>query len=198
MINARGGPSAIAVLRILVREVPHFCSEKNCQTKLYTVLYMSDFQAFCTSSDTEKKKLQVSQEKAEKKHLGLIFNLFLCCALNFLANTSQVFLQCWFFVPVIYRFEFGFSKKQAKNWDCSVSQSQSLKILEKVSFNITSEASYIYILRRQKFIKNAKCSIWRDFENMQLTVKKVLPDRSNVKGQKFKWDIWGDFQIVWI
>ena len=25
----------------------------------------------------------------------------------------------------------------------------------------------------------------QDFENMQLTVKKVLPDRSNVKGQKF-------------
>ena len=154
MINARGGPSAIAVLRILVREVPHFCSEKNCQTKLYTVLYMSDFQAFCTSSDTEKKKLQVSQEKAEKKHLGLIFNLFLCCALNFLANTSQVFLQCWFFVPVIYRFEFGFSKKQAKNWDRSVSQC--LKIPGKVSFNMASEASYVYILSRQMFIKNAK------------------------------------------
>ena len=70
---ARGGPSAIAVLRILVREVPHFCSEKNCQTKLYTVLYMSDFQAFCTSSDTEKKKLQVSQEKAETLRINFQF-----------------------------------------------------------------------------------------------------------------------------
>ena len=31
-----------------------------------------------------------------------------------------------------------------------------LKITEKVSFNIASEASYVYILSRRKFIKNAK------------------------------------------
>ena len=31
-----------------------------------------------------------------------------------------------------------------------------LKITEKVSFNIAREASYVYILRGQKFIKNAK------------------------------------------
>ena len=33
-----------------------------------------------------------------------------------------------------------------------------LKIIEKVSFNIASEASYVYILRGQKFIENAKNS----------------------------------------
>ena len=33
---------------------------------------------------------------------------------------------------------------------------QCLKITEKVSFNIASEASYVYILSCQKFIKNAK------------------------------------------
>ena len=39
--------------------------------------------------------------------------------------------------------------------------SQCLKITEKVSFNIASEASYVYILRRSKFIKNAqKWSVW--------------------------------------
>ena len=54
----------------------------------------------------------------------------------------------------------------------SVSQSQSLKILEKVSFNITSEASYIYILSVQKLIKNAKNGqFWRVFENLKLAVK---------------------------
>ena len=38
--------------------------------------------------------------------------------------------------------------------------------MEKVSFNIVSEASYIYILSGQKFIKNAKNSqFWRVFEN---------------------------------
>ena len=31
-----------------------------------------------------------------------------------------------------------------------------LKFIEKVSFNIASEASYVYILSGQKFIKNAK------------------------------------------
>ena len=33
---------------------------------------------------------------------------------------------------------------------------QCLKITEKVSFNIASEASYIYILSGQKLIQNAK------------------------------------------
>ena len=49
---------------------------------------------------------------------------------------------------------------------------QCLKIFPKVVFNIASEASYVYILRGQKLIKNAKNgSIWRVFENMKLAVK---------------------------
>ena len=35
-------------------------------------------------------------------------------------------------------------------------QTQCLKITEKVAFNIASEASYVYILSGQKLIKNAK------------------------------------------
>ena len=43
---------------------------------------------------------------------------------------------------------------------------------QKVSFNIASEASYVYILSGQKFIKNAKNgSFWRVFENLKLAVK---------------------------
>ena len=39
-----------------------------------------------------------------------------------------------------------------------------LKITEKVSFNIASEASYVYNLSGQKLIKNAKNgSFWRVF-----------------------------------
>ena len=34
--------------------------------------------------------------------------------------------------------------------------SQCLKITEKVAFNIASEASYVYIFSRQKFVKDAK------------------------------------------
>ena len=36
------------------------------------------------------------------------------------------------------------------------SQKQCLKIAQKVAFNSASEASYVYILSGQKFIKNAK------------------------------------------
>ena len=47
-----------------------------------------------------------------------------------------------------------------------------LKITEKVSFNIASEASYLYILSGQKLIKNAKNGpFWRVFENLKLAVK---------------------------
>ena len=50
--------------------------------------------------------------------------------------------------------------------------SRCLKITEKVSFNIASEASYIYILRGQKLFKNAKNGpIWRVFENFKLAAK---------------------------
>ena len=47
-----------------------------------------------------------------------------------------------------------------------------LKITEKVSFNIASEASYVYILSGQKFIKKAKNGpLRRVFENLKLAVK---------------------------
>ena len=49
---------------------------------------------------------------------------------------------------------------------------QCLEITEKVSFNLASEASYIYISSGQKFIENAKTwSIWWVFENLKLEVK---------------------------
>ena len=49
---------------------------------------------------------------------------------------------------------------------------QCLKITEKVSFNIASEASYVYILSGHKFIENAKNDPFlRVFENLKLAVK---------------------------
>ena len=58
--------------------------------------------------------------------------------------------------------------------------SQCMKITEKVAFNIASEASYVYILSKQKFIENAKnYPFWRVFENLKLVVKQCYqPDRS--------------------
>ena len=50
--------------------------------------------------------------------------------------------------------------------------SRCLKITEKVSFNIASEASYVYILIGQMLIKNVKNGpFWRVFENLKLAVK---------------------------
>ena len=49
---------------------------------------------------------------------------------------------------------------------------QCLKVTENVSFKIASEAIYVYILRGQKFVKNAENGpIWRLFENLKLAVK---------------------------
>ena len=42
----------------------------------------------------------------------------------------------------------------------------------KVSFNIASEASYVYDLSRQEFIQNAKKKlIWLVFKNLKLAIK---------------------------
>ena len=52
---------------------------------------------------------------------------------------------------------------------------QCLKITEKVSFNIASEASLVYTLSEQKFIKNAKSG---KFWKAEVSGQTVLPDRS--------------------
>ena len=63
--------------------------------------------------------------------------------------------------------------------------SQCLKITQKVSFNIASEASYVYILSGQKFIKNAeKGQFLRVFDKPEVCGQTVLPDRSILIGQK--------------
>ena len=70
-----------------------------------------------------------------------------------------------------------------------------LKITEKVSFNIASEASYVYIL-----------SVWQVFLKSEACDQTVLPDRSiligrqklveNAKVQKFKCYILRNFQTM--
>ena len=51
-------------------------------------------------------------------------------------------------------------------------QNALIRTVEIVSFNMASEASYIYCLSGEKLIKNAKNGpIWRLFENLKLAVK---------------------------
>ena len=59
--------------------------------------------------------------------------------------------------------------------------------VQKVAFNITSEASYVYIcyiLSGRKFIKNTKNSQFDDFLKTWSFSQTVLPDRSLWIGQK--------------
>ena len=59
-----------------------------------------------------------------------------------------------------------------------------LKITEKVSFNIASEASYFYILSRQRLIISANNGpFWRVFFKTEACGQTVLPDRSVLKGK---------------
>ena len=67
---------------------------------------------------------------------------------------------------------FGFSVKKLKNqiFENRIkfkvflnTMARSLKITEKVSFNIASEASYVYILSGQKLIKNDKNGRFGEF-----------------------------------
>ena len=80
-----------------------------------------------------------------------------------------------------------------------------LKITEKVLFKIASEASYVYILSEQKFMKNAKTGLFGEFwKNWDLRSNSVTRQVSfnrtklveNAKIRKFKSDIFGDFQTM--
>ena len=80
-----------------------------------------------------------------------------------------------------------------------------MKITEKVSFNITRGASYVYILSRQKLISRMPKMVHfgEFFENLKLAVKKVLPDKSifnrtkiDGKCQRFKCDTLSNFQTM--
>ena len=66
-----------------------------------------------------------------------------------------------------------------------LTQTRCLKFTEKVSFNIASEASYVYILSGQKLIKNAQNGpFWRVFENLKLAVKQCYQTGKFLRGQK--------------
>ena len=81
------------------------------------------------------------------------------------------------------------------------------KSKKKVSFNIASEAIYVYIMIGQKLIKNAQNGPFlRVFEKSEACGQTVLRDRSllieqklveNDKIQKCKCDISSNFQTMW-
>ena len=61
------------------------------------------------------------------------------------------------------------------------------KSQEKVSFNIASEASYVHILSKRKFIKNTKnCPFLASFWKPEVCGQTVLPDRSVLIGKNWR------------
>ena len=100
----------------------------------------------------------------------------------------------------------GFGPRDFCDFDHHRTFAQCLKITEKVSFNIASEASCVYILSGQKLIKNAKNGpFWRVFENLKLAVKQCYQTSQffigqklveNAKIQKYKCDILSNFQTM--
>ena len=75
-----------------------------------------------------------------QQNLEIFFSTCFCLK-NILQNVKSALLQ-----PSL----------QSDLTKCLASTTRCLKITEKVSFNIASEASYVYNLRGQKLIKNAK------------------------------------------
>ena len=80
----------------------------------------------------------------------------------------------------------------------SPTSTRCLKITEKVSFNIASKESYVYILSGQKFLKNAKNGpFWRSFEKPEACGQTVLPDRSVLIGQKLVENVKISIREIW-
>ena len=73
------------------------------------------------------------------------------------------------------------SQRWRQHQRMSLAHARCLKITEKVSYNIASEARYVYILSWQKLIKNAKND---QFLQVFVCGQTVLPDRSVLVGQK--------------
>ena len=94
----------------------------------------------------------------------------------FLQNNANIVNDCK--TDTIIRFKTkDISLMVERKWNSiskvSLMDARCLKITEKVLFNITSEASDVYIFSEQKtLIKNAKNGpFWRVFENLKLAVK---------------------------
>ena len=72
-----------------------------------------------------------------------------------------------------------------------------MKIYQKVAFNIASEASYVYILSGQKFIKKPKNGpFWITWNLRSILIgQKFVKKKAKLK--KLKCDILGNFQTLW-
>ena len=110
---------------------------------------------------TLERRESIPLGKALQKKTSCHFEeLVFFVVLSYLLDTSSLTLQKTFL------------QKKTPTYFVLSKATRCLKNTEKVSFNIASEASYVYILSGQKFIKNAKnAPVWQVFENLKLAVK---------------------------
>ena len=80
-----------------------------------------------------------------------------------------------------------------------ISTAQCLEINQKVSLNIASEASYVYILSRQKLIKNAKMVQFGNLQSNSVT-RQLSSNRTKIEGKcqnsEIKCDILKNLQTM--
>ena len=144
-------------------------SMRGCEkTHFWITDYPEQLEDVVTSSKKEPKELFQLGRVASPTLIALFYGLPRKCTSCDENHNSEkrirVFLRMsrsWLKLQI---------EKNVEQMKCT--QARCLKITEKVSFNIASEASYVYILSGQKLIKNAKNGpIWRVFENLKLAVK---------------------------
>ena len=76
---------------------------------------------------------------------------------------------------------FGNRSRSLKENKFDPTKTQCLKITKKVAFIIASEASFVYILSGQKFIKNAKNGrFWASFLKLEQFGQTVVPERIGI------------------
>ena len=116
-------------------------------------------------------------------------------------NQEQLHFYCWL---AFYRMTDYYSKRifikrikpfeQLQRW-WNMHNLHGVWKSHKVSFNIASEASYVYNRSWQKFLKNAKTASFGTLVKQCYQTGQKLVDYAKI--EKFKCDILGDFETMW-
>ena len=134
---------------------------------------------FIKSILSHSRTLQVPIGVDPLGHLFGVFSINACFALSQILfqshqqKFSATTMRLEFRTPFVFNIGQGIGRVKSKtNWNYFFSEL--FENHKKVSFNIASEASYVYILSGQKLIKNAKNGqFWRVFENLKFEVKQL-------------------------
>ena len=147
---------------------------------------------WCEKWAEEKEFFSQVRKKRERAGMEIDFWNFAESRLLFYSRATNKIALNWirFSFHSHKRFSWSFKSKiylaSFCHWSYNyLAGSRCLKLAEKVSFNIASEASYFYISSGQKLIKNAKkLSFLTSFWKPEPCSQTVLPDRSVLIGQK--------------